>query len=1000
MLRRGRPGLFVIILVVAAIVGPVRAADDPKARELFEAKIRPVLVGQCYRCHSAETEKPKGGLRLDTRDGLLKGGDSGPVVVPGDPNASAIVQAVARTGDVAPMPPKTHLPAAVVADFRQWVATGAFDPRADEGPTKSPAPTDRRDWWSLRPLKRPEVPARGGRNPIDAFIAAGLTAKGLKAAPEADRRTLIRRLSFDLIGLPPTPEEVDTFAADDRPDAFERLVDRLLASPQHGERVARFWMDLVHFAETHGHDQDRIRPHAWRYRDYLIDAFNRDTPYARFVREQIAADAFYPDEPRLIPALGFLAAGPWDESSLRDIREDSIDRQIGHYLDRDDMVTTVMSTFASATVHCARCHDHKFDPITQAEYYNLQAVFAGIDRADRAFDADPEIEGLRRSLLDRQAALKRRDPALLASLLEPAIQTDLAAWESRIKTSPVVWTILDPDRLTSAAGTILTKQPDRSVLASGTRPAQETYTVHARTDLHGLTALRLEFLPDDSLPQRGPGRSDNGNLHLTEFQVLAGSRVVPIRLASSDYDQPGWGVATAIDNNDQTAWGIYPEVGKAHQAVFELAEDLADASTLTILLRQINPANHPIGRFRLAVTTAPRPVTVSVWPDSIAAILATPTDKRSDVQKQDLAAYFLADDLERRIAALPPRLLVYAGASEFAPDGSHRPSGTPRPVHLLRRGDINQPGPLARPGALACAGLPGSNFEIAETAVERDRRAALGRWITDPANPLVWRSIVNRVWQLHFGRGLVDTPSDFGRMGSMPSHPELLDWLAVDFRDRGGSLKDLHRLIVSSAAYRRSTRHDPQAADLDAENRLLWRQNRRRLDAESVRDALLSASGRLESTMGGPSVQQFGLSAGVHVTPVVNYDAYAWEGPGSGRRSVYRFLFRTIPDPFMDTLDAADASQLTPLRNESATALQALALLNNRFVLRNATHLAERLESARADTPARLRLAFALTLGRPPTAEELGDWSTYIDRHGLASACRLLFNSSEFLFVN
>ena len=334
-------------------------------------------------------------------------------------------------------------------------------------------------------------------------------------------------------------------------------------------------MDLVHFAETHGHDQDRIRPNAWRYRDYLIESFNRDTPYARFAQEQIAADALFPDEPRLTPALGLIAAGPWDESSLRDIREDSIDRKIGHYLDRDDMVTTVMSTFVSATVHCARCHDHKFDPIPQADYYGLQAVFAGVDRADRAFDPDPEVHRVRQSLLARQAALKRRDPALLASLLEPETQAEVDAWEARRQAAPAAWTVLDPEKIESAAGSTLTKLPDHSVLASGTRPAQDSYTIAARTDLRGISAVRLELLPDDRLPHRGPGRNDNGNLHLTEFQMLAGSRPLAIKAASSDYDQPGWGVATSIDGNDQTAWGIYPEVGKPHHAVFELADDLA-----------------------------------------------------------------------------------------------------------------------------------------------------------------------------------------------------------------------------------------------------------------------------------------------------------------------------------------------------------------------------------------------------------------------------------------
>jgi hypothetical protein len=785
-----------VALLGLALVGPAakaRAGGDPDGFAFFEAKVRPVLVDRCYRCHSPGPGAPKGGLRLDTREGLRLGGDSGPAVVPGEPDSSLIIRAVEHAEGFPSMPPKGKLPDAVVADMRRWVAMGAPDPRGGpSGASKPGALADTRASWSLRPIVRPDVPtskergATWARTPIDAFILAGLRGAGLEPAPEADRRTLIRRLSFDLTGLPPSPAEVEAFVDDPSPDAYERLVDRLLASPHHGERWARHWMDAVHFAETHGHDQDRIRPNAWPYRDYLIESFNRDTPYARFAQEQLAADVLFPDEPRLAVALGFIASGPWDESSLRDIRDDTIDRQVGHYLDRDDMVTTAMATFTSTTAHCARCHDHKFDPITQEDYYALQAVFAGVDRADRAFDTDPAVDRRRREL-----------------------------------------------------------------------------TAERET-------LRAQLVPLSA--------------------CLAG-----------------------------------PEVSA-------LAEFLAP--------------------------------------------------------------------LDARLAALPAPRYVYAGASEYAPDGSHKPPGGPRPVHVLKRGDILSPGPAAVPGALSCvAWLPG-RFELPDPSDEGARRAALARWVTDPSNPLTWRSVVNRVWQHHFGRGIVDTPNDFGRMGSQPSHPELLDWLAAEFRDGGGSLKRLHRLIVTSAVYRQSSRHDPRAATVDADNRRLWRQNRRRLDAESVRDAVLSASGRLDRTMGGPSVRQFALSPGVHVTPVVDYSKYTWDGPGAGRRGVYRFLFRTLPDPFMDGLDAADPSQLTPARGESVTALQALVLLHDRFILRHAEHFARRLEASHGGVDDRIRAAFWLALGRTPSGDELRDWSEYTARHGQVNACRVLFNCNEFLFID
>jgi hypothetical protein len=769
----GRVVLRALAVMVLA-QGRLQAGDSPADVDFFESRIRPVLIERCYRCHSASAAKLKGGLRLDSREGVRRGGDTGPAIVPGQPEESLLLRAIAHTDDFSPMPPKEKLPDDVIADFRRWVKMGAADPRG-AAPSEVVPHTRQKEntWWSLEAIAPASLPRLSAgeaawiRTPLDAFVIVKLREKGLTPSPEADRTTLIRRLSFDLIGLPPLPDEVASFLADTSPNAYERLVDRLLSSPHRGERLARSWMDLVHFAETHGHDQDRIRPSAWPYRDYLIESFNSDKPYGRFIEEQVAADVLFPSEPRLIVALGMIAAGPWDESSLRDIRDDSIDRQIGHYIDRDDMVSTVMSSFASMTVHCARCHDHKFDPITQEDYYGLQAVFAGVERAERAYDPDPAV------------SLRRR-------------------------------------------------------------------------------ALRIA--------------------------------------------------------------------------------------------QRLRPGEPLLGEIELAT--------------------------------------------------LPPPRLVYAAASDFAPDGSHRPPGGPRPVRVLRRGDIQKPGAAAVPGSLACIGALPARFALQRPGDEGARRAALAKWLSDPRNPLTFRSIVNRHWQHHFGRGIVDTPNDFGRMGSRPTHPELLDWLAARFLAEGGSLKRLDRLIVTSAAYRQSTRHDRRASEVDADNRLLWRMNRRRLDAESVHDAMVQAAGPLDRTMGGPSIQQFGLRPGPHVTPVVDYTAYDWNKPGARRRSVYRFLFRTLPDPLMDNLDEADASQLTAARNESLTPLQALALLNNPFVLHQSEHLARRLEQEAAGIEDRIKLAFRLLFNRCPTSDERADLVGYTRSYGLVNLCRLLFNSNEFLYVN
>jgi hypothetical protein len=599
-------------------------------------------------------------------------------------------------------------------------------------------------------------------------------------APEADRRTLIRRVTFDLSGLPPTPAEVRAFLGDADPLAYERLVDRLLASPTYGERQARLWMDAVHFAETNGHETDAVRPNAWRYRDYLIAAFNADTPYARFIQEQVAADVLFPDEPRLTPALGFLSAGPWDESSLKGIREDSLDRVAGHYLDRDDMVSTVIGTVQSVTVHCARCHDHKFDPISQTDYYGLQAVFAGIDRADRVYDPDPEVGRHRQELRPKLVA------AVGASLMTG------------------------------------------------------------------------------------------------------------------------------------TSWS-------------------------------------------------------------------------------SLGSHVLRAGVTAEYESLPRELYVYAGTHDFKPDGSHKPSPMPRPVHVLKRGDITRPIAPAHSGALSCLpGLP-ARFDVSESAPEGARRAALARWLTRPDNPLTWRSIVNRVWQSHCGRGIADTPNDFGQKGSRPTHRELLDWLAAEFRDGGGSLKQLHRLIVTSATYRRSSAGTSRD---DPDNRWLARMPRSRLDAEQVRDAVLSISGRLDRRMGGPSDQQFALKAGANGTPVADYSAFGWDRPEGHRRSVYRFVFRTLADPFVACLDGADAAQLTPLRSISVTGPQALALLNNDFMLAHSRALEQELERGSVHIERHVELACERVWGRPATAEERDDFATFARRHGLANLCRVLFNSDDFLFVD
>ena len=867
--------------------------------------------------------------------------------------------------------------------------------------------------WAYQPLSRPPVPSAAERqvsNPIDAFILGELNKRGLKPSPPADRRTLIRRLYFDLIGLPPTPEEMKSFLDDASPEAYEKVVDRLLASPRYGERWARHWMDVVHFAETHGHDQDRPRPNAWPYRDYLIKSFNDDKPYGRFAEEQIAGDVLYPDDPAAVTALGMVAAGPWDESSLMAIMDDTVDKKVARYLDRDDMVTTVMSTFTSTTVHCARCHDHKFDPIPTSEYYALQAAFAGVDRANRPFDPDPKVHTLRRGLLKSKADLDAPTATTMALMLAAPAQADAAAWEHSLAGKEADWTVLDPASFASAGGAAPVKQPDKSILFTGPRPDKDVYTVQAFTDVKGITAVRLEVLPDESLPANGPGRAENGNLHLSEIKLAAAGRspngaVQPVVLqnATSDFDQDGWAIAMALDGKPETAWGVHPAEGKRHFAVFELKAPLATGdggSSLTFTLEQGHGRGHTIGRLRLSVTNSPHPVRAIATPDDVASVLATVAEKRTDAQRAALALHVAKSRVAEQLAALPAPQMVYAAASDFIPEGNHTPARGCRPVHVLKRGDVNTPETEATAGGLSCVQGLRSKFEVSNPADEGARRAALAKWVSDPKNALTWRSIVNRVWHYHFGRGIVDTPNDLGHMGGRPSHPELIDFLATWLLDHNGSLKSLHRLIVTSDTYRQSSSHNAEFAKIDADNRYLWRMNRSRLDAESVRDAVLQVTGTIDLTMGGPSVKQFIESPGIHVTPIVDYQSFDLDSPAARRRSVYRFIFRTLPDPFMECMDCADASQLTPARTSSMTALQALSMLNNRFIVRYGEHLAARITREESDPLKRIDRLYQLACSRPATRDEADALTAYAAKHGLANACRLVLNSNEFMFVN
>jgi hypothetical protein len=767
-------------LAVVLCVPRLLFAGNPVAE--FSDRVAPIFRQHCVRCHQGA--KPKGGLDLTSAIGLQAGAEGVAVLVAGKPQESRLIEAV--SGEKPEMPQNGKpLSAKEIQVLRDWIARGA------EWPPSVVIKDDPLDWWSLRPVVKPPVPTfsdstgQWPRTPIDVFVLDGLRSVGLNPSPETDRRTLIRRLSYDLLGLPPEIDEVEAFVGDADPLAYEKLVDRLLASPHYGERWARHWLDVVHYGETHGYDKDKPRLHAWPYRDYLIRAFNADRPYSQFVEEQLAGDALEPDSPDGIEATGFLAAGPWDFIGHAEVPETKIDGQIARNLDRDDMVTTTLNTFCSVTAQCARCHDHKFDPIKQEHYYSLQAVFAAIDRADRAYDVDPAVARRRHEL---EARLRQLEP-------QPISQN------SSVVVLPV--------------GVVV----ERSAL---------------------LAALA-------ALPAQG--------------KVYCGT--------------------------------------------------------------------------------------------------------------------------------------VYSGSGAFLGTGAE---GRARAIHVLERGDVRKPGKLVGPGALPFIRDIAWKFSIPAGGGEQERRIALARWIVDPRNPLTWRSIANRAWLYHFGRGIVDSPSDFGRMGQLPTHPELLDWLAADVRDGSQSLKRLHRLIVTSAAYRQASTSNSRAEEVDASNTRLWRMNRSRLDAEAIRDSVLAASGHLDRRMFGPSFCTFVVEKPEH-SPHYEYDKADPDDRRTHRRGVYRFLVRSQPDPFFNALDCADPSQIVDKRDESITALQALALLNDRFMLRMSEHLADRVRAC-PNLEGQILEAFRATLQRSPTDSESRRLSSFAQEFGLTETCRLLFNLNEFVYVD
>jgi mono/diheme cytochrome c family protein len=990
---------LLLLIVFGCLASPAEGEDAA----VFRDQISQILGQRCVQCHGANVREA--GLSLATAEGMFSGGDSGPAVVAGDADGSLLVEMI--SGEEPEMPKDAvALSADEVAVIRQWIAEGAHWP--DDWVVEEPAVTDV-DWWSLRPVDRPTIPAVAAadrpwmRTPIDAFVFAELRRNGLSPSPEADRRTLIRRLYFDLTGLPPSYDEVEVFVNDTDPRAYDRLVDRLLSSPHYGERWARHWLDVVHYGDTHGYDKDKLRPNAWPYRDYVIRSFNVDKPYARFVQEQVAGDVLWPGTRDGIEATGFIAAGPWDFIGHAEVPESKHDGKVARNLDRDDMVSSTINTFLSFTVQCARCHNHKFDPITQEHYYSLQAVFAALDRADRTYDIGSPLAIRRGELNDQQARLQELQKQLAAEVQRQG-GDGLAALDARIvaqRESAIQETAEYGFHSEISLQQDVTKWVQID-LGQTTR-VESVVLVGAKDDFNGIGA--------------GFGFPLRFRVELSGTADLSDAVVVVADQTQEDFENPG---VTPVTLPIEGQVGRYLRVTATKLAerqddfIFALAELMALSSEgNNVAARASVEARDSIEapvRWSRTNLVDGRYVGSGAGLDGEEQLASLTAERKAWIEQHvSDSIRTQVDDVERRLQevvsrlnALPAPNRVYAGTVHHGSGafvGTGAAGGRPREIHVLLRGEVANPGPIVGPGTLPVIPEIGWQFQLPENHSEGDRRAALAAWLVRDDNPLVWRSLVNRLWLYHFGRGIVDSPNDFGRMGQLPSHPDLLDWMAAEFRDGGQSIKQLHRMIVTSHVYRQSSADNPAYAKLDAENQWLWRMNRRLLSAEAIRDSVLMVSGKLDPHMYGPAFQDFVIERPEH-SPHFQYHMYDPDDVTTHRRSIYRFLVRSQQQPFMQSLGCADPSQSVAKRDPALTSIQALTLLNNRFMVRMSEHFASRLEQASCESTERIQQAFHIALSRSPTAAEAAALGDFVDQFGLAYACRVVLNLNEFVFVD
>lgn len=907
----------------------------------FARDIRPLFEAHCFRCHGAE--KQKADLRLDRRSSAVKGGESGPAWVPGKSSDSLLVQLVEGRDIDRIMPPEgDRLTPTQIATLRAWIDGGAKWPE-----DAAEAEEEARVHWSFAPVRRPEVPALAGtplpggaaRSPIDAFILARLAEHGLSLAPEASRLTLIRRLYLVMLGLPPTPEEVARFLDDPDPRAFEGLVDRVLEDPRYGERWGRHWLDVIRFAETNGFETNRERPNAWRFRDYVIEAFNTDLPFNRFVREQVAGDALGADV-----ATGFLVGGPVDIVGSPDPVLTAQQRAD----ELDDMVNTTGTAFLGLTLGCARCHNHKFDPVEQREYYALTAIFGGVRHGERPLPIPGSVTQELAAVTVAISDLEKR----LARFLPPVALADVSATNTAARRPSVnakqnveAFTPVDARfiRFTILASTGGEPCIDElEVYAGGTNVAlaRDGTRATASGTLPGYEIHKLEHLNDGQPGNSRSWISNEGGKGWVQLELPRPARVERIV----------WGRDRNGEFGDRLATDYRIEAA-LEPGAWQLVASSADREPLA------SGSNKPAPpRYQFEGVSDEDAKLGKAW----LAELETLKSKRDTLSK-------------------PP--MVYAGTFT-----------QPKPAHRLHRGDPMQKREVVDPGTLSVF----RPLTLSADEPEQSRRRQLADWLADDANPLTPRVIVNRLWQHHFGVGWVDTPNDFGKNGSRPTHPELLDWMASELVARRWSIKAIQRQILLSATWRQSSSPREEGLRVDAASRLLWRFPPRRLEAEAVRDSILHLSGALELKRGGPSYHLLNVDR----ENVYHYHPKDDFGPAEFRRMVYSYKVRMEQDDVFGAFDCPDGSLVVPKRSVSTTALQALNLFNSRFVLNQSEILTQRLaREAGPALPDQIQRAWQLAFHRAPSADEARDALAFAREQGIPAIARALFNANEFLFI-